>query len=296
MQEEKPTDGTLHLQGCFHAKKKMRMTALKKLLTRAHFEVMRGTWEQADTYCQKETFPNAKFLRVGCTIPISVPSTVYAWQRDLILLLDTPPNDRTIHWYFDSAGGTGKTALCRLLVVKRGALMVGGTAKDVQYTIAARVKDGKEYPSIVLWNLTRSQLDHLSYAGMESVKDAIFCSPKYESAMVVGNHPHLIVFANVEPDYEKLSSDRWSVVNLEGTNLTETYPIPPRPPLNTTLMNFDWEDVEGEDEAKMPEKRSRSCSPTVPYDFNEADTIVFSDGELDRVLTELVEETEWNEL
>lgn len=45
--------GTPHLQGC-HVGKQCRLSALKKILPTAHFEVMRGTVEQAAEYCKKD--------------------------------------------------------------------------------------------------------------------------------------------------------------------------------------------------------------------------------------------------
>uniref|UniRef100_UPI004049B2EE hypothetical protein n=7 Tax=Pseudomonadati TaxID=3379134 RepID=UPI004049B2EE len=64
------------------------------------------------------------------------------------------------------------------------------------------------------FDIPRSQLDYLSYTGIEEVKNGCFFSSKYESEMVLYNSPHIIVFANEEPTYHKLSSDRWNVVDL----------------------------------------------------------------------------------
>lgn len=54
-QEEMGESGTHHFQGllCFHQRK--RLTALKKLpgMERSHFQVMRGTLQQAEEYCTK---------------------------------------------------------------------------------------------------------------------------------------------------------------------------------------------------------------------------------------------------
>jgi len=134
--------------------------------------------------------------------------------------------------------------------------MVGGTAKDVQYTIAALAKDGKPFPQIVLLNLPRSQRNHLSYAGIESVKDGLFNSAKYESAMVVFNPPHMVIFANEEPEYEKLSGDRWSVHNLSGEPKTPMCQIPPPPPKNTTQKTTGWE-------LKLVDPNGRTATATV---------------------------------
>lgn len=46
--------GTPHIQGYIALKKKARLTAMRKWLKRAHFEVMRGTPQQASDYCKKD--------------------------------------------------------------------------------------------------------------------------------------------------------------------------------------------------------------------------------------------------
>lgn len=46
--------GTPHLQGYIALKVKARLTALSKWLPRAHFEIMKGTPQQASDYCKKD--------------------------------------------------------------------------------------------------------------------------------------------------------------------------------------------------------------------------------------------------
>ena len=59
-------------------------------------------------------------------------------------------------------------------------------------------------------------MDYLSYTGIEEVKNGCFFSQKYESAMVVMPYPTIIVFANEEPCYGKMSQDRWRVQQIGG--------------------------------------------------------------------------------
>lgn len=51
--EVAPETGTPHLQGYLVLHKKSRISALKKLLPRAHFEIMRGGFDDNTTYCSK---------------------------------------------------------------------------------------------------------------------------------------------------------------------------------------------------------------------------------------------------
>lgn len=56
--------------------------------------------------------------------------------------------------------------------------------------------------------------NYVSYEAIESVKDGIFFSGKYESGMTIFNQPHIICFANFAPDIGKMSSDRWKIFEL----------------------------------------------------------------------------------
>lgn len=53
-QEECGAEGTHHLQGFAIFKKQVRLSWLKKFHPRAHWEVTRGTNQQADDYCRKQ--------------------------------------------------------------------------------------------------------------------------------------------------------------------------------------------------------------------------------------------------
>jgi hypothetical protein len=43
-----------------------------------------------------------------------------------------------------------------------------------------------------------------------------FFNGKYEGGMVHGKCPHVIVFANEEPDYNKMTDNRFIVRNIRG--------------------------------------------------------------------------------
>lgn len=59
--DEVGEEGTRHFQGFAIFKKQQRISSLKKILPRAHWEVARGTNKQATDYCKKD----GKFVEIG---------------------------------------------------------------------------------------------------------------------------------------------------------------------------------------------------------------------------------------
>lgn len=55
--EETGDSGTYHFQGLIHLNTRIRLTAIKKIIPGAHFEVQRGSNEEAIAYCKKEGDP-----------------------------------------------------------------------------------------------------------------------------------------------------------------------------------------------------------------------------------------------
>ena len=56
---------------------------------------------------------------------------------------------------------------------------------------------------------------------MESFKNGRFFSPKYGSCLKRFKPPHVVVFANYMPDLEKLSMDRWDIMDLDNKTLSK---------------------------------------------------------------------------
>lgn len=129
-----------------------------------------------------------------------------------------PADDRSIIWYQDADGGSGKTAMARFTVATFGSKVLylsGGSGKDILY----QVVKAKEDPLVVLFNLSRSQEGKISYQAMETIKDGLVQSGKYEGGMKMFPPPHVIVFANWLPDLNALSQDRWVIRTLRNNRV-----------------------------------------------------------------------------
>nr|WAE42902.1 MAG: replication associated protein [Cressdnaviricota sp.] len=208
--------GTPHIQGYFYFAQKVRPSSLSK----GHWELCRNPKAAAD-YCAKlETSTGRRWI-FPKRLPRYEPDRIVLrpWQETIHQLLLSKPNDRSVFWIYDINGGAGKTAFCRWMIEEypNQILYVSGKGSDIKYAVAEWIKE--KHLGIVLFNLPRSAEGHISYDAIECIKDSVLFSNKYESCSVALKPCHVIIFANVEPDYTKLSLDRWVVWEVQEGEL-----------------------------------------------------------------------------
>lgn len=191
---------TPHIQGAFILKAKMRATTIQKefFLNNAHLPKLKN-WNLAFQYCQKEGNKIETNMAIKPKLNILKEEALYIWQKDLIKILKSEPNDRDILWYWGSQG-CGKTQFIKYCVETMGAIILNGKPSDMKNGIVEYEKKMGIYPTIIFSNIGFDKdLERIHYSGYEDIKDMCFYSGKYEGGMVVGNNPHLIIFANGEP-------------------------------------------------------------------------------------------------
>lgn len=208
MQEECGASGTKHLQ--------VKICLLKSGRPTESFSCKKIHWEKSKRwkgweYCCKDDTNIGRRWAKGVEIPdVLICDEPYGWQLDVVELVKQKPDPRKIYWYWEPNGKMGKSSLCRYLVIKHKAMVFAGKCADMKAAIAlAKVK-----PKICIMDIPRC-VEHISYSGIEEIKNGVFFSPKYESGMVSMNFPHFIVFSNQEPDLSKMSGDRWVVQKIE---------------------------------------------------------------------------------
>ena len=142
------------------------------------------------------------------------------WQACLKAELDGPINDRSIIWIVDPDGNNGKTWMSKAFdntQPKRGH--TPRKWQKCRFKICL-YQDQR----IVIFDLSRSQESHINYEVIESIENGVL-STKYEAAQKVYAIPHVVIFANFEPDRSKLSWDRWDVrklvQRLDSTDVTD---------------------------------------------------------------------------
>lgn len=144
-------------------------------------------------------------------------SVLKPWQQALLDIVNETPNPRRIHWIWDQKGNVGKSWMANYLGALHGAcILTAGKKVDMAYIYVQKPA------SIVLFDLSRTQeatgerahyLDG-TYSLAEDLKNGRVVSTKYESKTIFFKPPHVIFFANFEPDRTKWSADRYNVIKL----------------------------------------------------------------------------------
>nr|WAE42429.1 MAG: replication associated protein [Cressdnaviricota sp.] len=204
--------GTHHLQGYISLKKKERITGITKWPGFSRCSLRKCRNENAlKDYCMKD----GNFWTFGITIkkPIKYITPNKNWQLKILDIIKQEPNDRTVYWFWSEQGKIGKSTFCKYLVGNHNAIFIDeGKKPDIMHIMAEANMDES---NLVVFDIPRDNGNNVSYKSIESIKNGMIFSPKYKSSYKLFNSPHLIVFANKEPLYEKLSEDRWIVENID---------------------------------------------------------------------------------
>lgn len=211
-QMEKGSDtGYEHYQITMELKTKQRLSWIKNHMDRTCHAESINNHDAAFDYSQKEDtrilgpwFHPQPIQRIKDPMEGKTP---YPWQQEILELIETEPDERTVHWYWEPNGNQGKSALAKHLVLKYDALVVSGKKNDIYHAIDNQCK-------ILILDIPRTVEDHVPYEAIECIKNGMIFSGKYESKMKTFNPPHIICFANFEPNQQKLSKDRWSIKNV----------------------------------------------------------------------------------
>lgn len=146
---------------------------------------------------------------------ISVPDhELYDWQEELNNRLSAPPEDRKVIFVVDEDGNTGKTWFAKWYCKQHedAQFMEPSKKADMAYSLQDDLR-------VLFINITRTsesdKTDYL-YSFIESVKDGMVFSPKYESRMKYYDKVHVVIMMNQEPNMLLLSQDRYDIINLKS--------------------------------------------------------------------------------
>jgi len=208
---------TPHLQFCFRTKNALQFNSVIKKFPGCHMEISHN-WMATVLYCKKTDTAIADNINSLKVVDDPMEGhTPYDWQSRIINCLNTKPDNRTINWIYDLEGNTGKTSIAKHLCIKYPGqvLYMSGKASDIKYGVYQFVSNPKNDLKICIFDFPRTTEHYISYDAIESVKNGIFYNTKYECEMCIFNPPHIWCMANFEPDYDKLSDDRWNTIILD---------------------------------------------------------------------------------
>jgi len=140
--------------------------------------------------------------------------TLFAWQSELLSLMDTVPDSRCVYWVWSESGAVGKSdALKHLVSVKEFQPLQNAPTRD----LACAWRGGS-----VVFDYSRDEQQQglINYTILEHIKNRLVFSAKYESSTKMSKDfrdVHVVCFSNNPPDVTKLSKDRWRIFKIEDT-------------------------------------------------------------------------------
>lgn len=225
-----PTTGTPHLQGMIYFKDDKYFHQMKQLHRRVHWTPTKCA-KSSLVYCTEEAKRpenGRKFIK-GFKAPkaklkLLDINSFYPYQKEILELTKTPPDDRTVYWFFEEEGGVGKTCLVKYLLNKYEGqchYCSGGKASDICY----QVNEMEEDCTLFIMNLPRSSEGAVSYNAIEQVKDGLTSSSKYKGGFKIFNPPNILIFANFPPSTTTLSLDRWKIFIIDKDKTLKPYSL-----------------------------------------------------------------------
>lgn len=235
--QEVGKSGTPHLQGYVEFKSRCRpITAIP--LKVSYWKAAKGKRQENIDYCTKDGLFHTNF-KIPKPIKTLSENTLYPWQSWLLGIVKSDPHDRLIYWIWETQGNVGKSAFCKFLAIKYGALMVDGKGNDIMQAIAGYKEIENVFPEIIIIDCPRHNIDYINYGAIEKVKNGHVFSGKYESKQLLFNIPHVIIFANNKPDMTKWSKDRYFVKELGPLDVIIPDCIVEEPLKKTIKLTFD---------------------------------------------------------
>lgn len=218
--------GTPHIQGYAWFKSARTLKQMKIINGRAHFEKAKGKPSQNYEYCSKE----GKIVEQGFDYLHKVDPNIERrdkamkryegvvwkdWQAKLLTDVSDAPNDRTVIWVVDRVGGQGKSFLAKYIYLTHTTIIADGKKDNVFNQLKTKLDAGLE-PHVVLLDIPRCGKGYMNYGVIEQLKNGLVYSGKYEGGDCIFEPPHVIVFANFDPDYSQFTDDRWVVIDLSS--------------------------------------------------------------------------------
>lgn len=209
-------NGTPHLQCYIQLKNPRTLTGLKKALglNRAHLEPCYKNNIANINYCSKDkNIVRNDFgglIYTGEDLPKECD--LFNWQKELLNIIDSKPDDRTIYWFHEKLGRSGKTKFGKYCCFHHKNVCMTTATKSADILTAVQT----HYNTYILDFPRSLGPEFCPYNALEQLKNGFITDSKLkkESRILMFDPPHVIVFSNEPPTKSKLSMDRWKIYDI----------------------------------------------------------------------------------
>ena len=182
--------------------------------------------EVIDPTAVREEYTKAMELRFNnCRVNLPSDCTLKPWQKHLLLELE--PSNRSVIWVIGRKGAEGKSFMQNYLVEMFGAAHVFHSAMTSKNDgiLHELSKQQLCLIDVFIFNIPRSfNVGYVPYHILEDIKDGKSISTKYDSKNLRFNTPNLLlVFANELPQTDKMSKDRWVLLEINRDELNHVW-------------------------------------------------------------------------
>nr|WAE42481.1 MAG: replication associated protein [Cressdnaviricota sp.] len=212
--------GTPHIQAYLDFKNARYRSSLSSMFKhKPHIELARGSVDENYIYCSKKQIHKTNISPpIKTKIQAKYANVIWKdWQKEIIDLIETEPDSRTIYWYTDYIGNLGKSFLTKYLYITYDIEIVNGKATDIFNCLRVRMeKSPNKTPKAIIVDVPRCMDKYISYQAIEKIKDGLVYSGKYEGGTILLDDVHIIVFSNSLPEQNQMSNDRWKIKELNS--------------------------------------------------------------------------------
>lgn len=150
--------------------------------------------------------------------PVIKTHPLRSWQQHLYDKLKLPPSDREIIFVVDAEGNSGKSWFADYyqMLHPNDEVFPQGRKDNITYAMSAISRViFFDYPRSVIGTDDSGNTTGINYPFLEEIKNGRVFMQKYESRVKRFLVPHVVVLMNQNPDMNKLSRDRYCVIDVK---------------------------------------------------------------------------------
>jgi hypothetical protein len=170
----------------------------------------RDVWEEFPSLAARYKSAVMDCIELFGKRPQLVDGNLRLWQHALNERVNGPADDRKIVFIVNPEGNCGKSWLTRYWMTHRIGTQFFSVGKrdDLAYSVDVN-------NDLFVFDIPRGNMLMLQYGFLEMLKNQLVYSPKYSSmTKIIRNKPHVVVFCNEHPDMEKLTEDRYKIIEI----------------------------------------------------------------------------------